>query len=73
MRILFLCNQWHITGTPVRTVGTHPELTGGPHQWVRALVGPRPNWSLYRRTIVFEISRQTLVARSRSVWPDAES
>jgi tetratricopeptide (TPR) repeat protein len=37
MRILMLCNFWHLRTSPVRTVGRHPDLTGGPHQWVRAV------------------------------------
>src|ERR1044071_6486992 len=39
MRILFMCKSWHIDRTPCRTVGTHPELKGGRHQWVRAVGG----------------------------------
>src|SRR6266540_4048232 len=40
MRILFLCNPWAITREPARLVGTHPDLRGGRHQWVRAVGGP---------------------------------
>src|SRR5690349_9809506 len=37
MRILFLCNHWHVARTPCRTVGESPEFRTGKHQWVRAV------------------------------------
>lgn len=37
MRILFLCNYWAVSKEPARLVGTHPELSGGRHHWMRAL------------------------------------
>src|SRR5829696_10588198 len=39
----------------------------GPHQCVRAAVGPRPNWVLYSPTIALEISMRTLVRASSAV------
>src|SRR5688572_3961351 len=42
MRILFICNAWHTTGMPTRTVGVHPDLTHAPHQWVRAVATDKP-------------------------------
>src|SRR5215211_7744117 len=43
----------------------------GPHQCVRAAVGPRPNCVLYRPTIVLEISMRTLLRASSAVGCDS--
>lgn len=43
MRILFICNWWHVSKTPCRTIGAHPKLTSGPHEFVRAVGGGQDN------------------------------
>ena len=39
MKLLFLCSAKDAASTPCRAVGRAPELSVGPHEWVRATEG----------------------------------